>query len=103
MLSCGIDVHNVRKNPNPTDFLNHRRITLALDIGAKVGQFGNSLRRHGHGGKIALFEPVRAVFRQLATEADPGHGLAQQKPQGPNAGRSWDRLVAASSAAADIY
>jgi FkbM family methyltransferase len=65
----GIDVRNARKNPNLTDFLIHRHISLVLDIGANVGQFGDSLRRHGYRGKIVSFEPVKAVFRQLARRA----------------------------------
>jgi FkbM family methyltransferase len=43
------------------------RITLVIDVGANVGQFGQSLRDvSGYSGRIESFEPFSASFQQLA-------------------------------------
>jgi FkbM family methyltransferase len=53
--------HDVRRSK----FLQDQKISLVLDVGANVGQYGMSLRRLGYTGKIISFEPVDAVFQSL--------------------------------------
>jgi FkbM family methyltransferase len=48
-------------------------ITLALDVGASVGQTGRALRAMGYAGRIVSFEPAESSFRRLA-EAAAGDG-----------------------------
>jgi len=60
----GYDVHRCR--PNLGQFLISRNIDLFLDVGANVGQTGLQLREMGYRGRIVSFEPVSAVFRELA-------------------------------------
>ena len=60
----GYDVHRCR--PNLGQFLISRNIDLFLDVGANVGQTGLQLREMGYRGRIVSFEPVSAVFNELA-------------------------------------
>lgn len=51
------------------DFIESRAIDTVIDVGANVGQFGESLREGGYSGKILSFEPTRAAFETLAKKA----------------------------------
>jgi FkbM family methyltransferase len=44
-------------------------IDAVIDVGASRGQFAIETRKYGYSGAIVSFEPVRAVFEQLATAA----------------------------------
>ncbi|MFP5277757.1 MAG: FkbM family methyltransferase [Acidobacteriota bacterium] len=58
-----------RRTRDLTDFIENRKIDLVIDVGANVGQFGESLRAQGYRGKIVSFEPTRAAFQELARKA----------------------------------
>jgi FkbM family methyltransferase len=51
------------------DFIDDRAITLIIDVGANVGEFGERLRSAGYRGKIVSFEPGEAGFKQLSQKA----------------------------------
>lgn len=58
-----------RRTRDLTDFIEHRQIDTVIDVGANVGQFGESLRAEGYRGRIVSFEPTRAAFEELARKA----------------------------------
>lgn len=45
--------------------LSKRDLSIVLDIGANIGQFGSSLRLSGYKGKIISFEPLPTEHRKL--------------------------------------
>jgi FkbM family methyltransferase len=49
--------------------LGELRINCVLDVGANVGQFGQSLRRSGYRGRIASFEPLEEFATKLRRRA----------------------------------
>jgi FkbM family methyltransferase len=59
-----------RRTRDLFDFLETRAIDLVVDVGANVGQFGDSLRAGGYRGRIVSFEPVQAAFAALSRKAD---------------------------------
>lgn len=58
-----------RRTRDLTDFIESRRIDLVIDVGANVGQFGESLRAQGFRGRIVSVEPTAAAFQELARKA----------------------------------
>ena len=67
-----------RGTRNLAAILAHHEITLVLDVGANVGQYGHRLRRAGYGGRIVSFEPLSTAHSALCGEAagDPGWEVA---------------------------
>jgi FkbM family methyltransferase len=68
--------------------LDHRGITVVLDVGANVGQYAARLRQGGWGGRIVSFEPLptaRAALT-LAAAADPLWQIAPPMALGASAG-----------------
>jgi len=51
------------------DFIEDRKIDVVIDVGANVGQFGESLRAGGYRGKIVSFEPIESAFQALSIKA----------------------------------
>jgi FkbM family methyltransferase len=51
------------------DFIEDRQIDLVIDVGANIGQFGESLRDGGYQGRIVSFEPIESAFQTLAKKA----------------------------------
>jgi FkbM family methyltransferase len=51
------------------DFIESRKIDSVIDVGANVGQFGESLRADGYHGKIISFEPTASAFQILSKKA----------------------------------
>jgi FkbM family methyltransferase len=53
-----------------TDFIEDRKIDTVVDVGANIGQFGESLRAEGFRGKIISFEPTESAFQALSKKAE---------------------------------
>jgi FkbM family methyltransferase len=51
------------------DFIADREIDVVIDVGANIGQFGESLRAGGYRGRIVSFEPIASAFRALSKRA----------------------------------
>ncbi len=51
------------------DFIADRKIDVVIDVGANVGQFGESLRAGGYRGRIVSFEPIESAFQVLSRKA----------------------------------
>lgn len=51
------------------DFIQDRDIDVVIDVGANIGQFGESLRADGYKGKIVSFEPIKSAFQTLSSKA----------------------------------
>jgi FkbM family methyltransferase len=60
----------VRSRDSMHRVLNKLSIDCVIDVGANHGQFGQWLRDIGYKGWIVSFEPVRAVFEDLAKQAE---------------------------------
>ncbi|MBS0363284.1 MAG: FkbM family methyltransferase [Proteobacteria bacterium] len=57
------------KIPSLGDFIHDRGCDLVIDVGANVGQFGESLRELGYRGKILSFEPINSCFATLVEKS----------------------------------
>ncbi len=51
------------------DFIADREIDVVIDVGANIGQFGESLRAGGYRGRIVSFEPIASAFHALSKRA----------------------------------
>jgi FkbM family methyltransferase len=51
------------------DFIENRKVDTVIDVGANIGQFGESLRANGFREKIVSFEPTSSAFQALAQKA----------------------------------
>jgi FkbM family methyltransferase len=61
------------------DFIEDRKIDVVIDVGANVGQFGESLRAGGYRDKIISFEPIASAFQALSKRAaEDGNWEAHQ-------------------------
>lgn len=74
MKWMGFDLVRVRNNHTSLDdhlknVLEKYKIDCVLDVGANIGQYGESLRALGFEGWIVSFEPVKAVFDELNERA----------------------------------
>jgi FkbM family methyltransferase len=61
--------YELTRTPGAVDFMHSRNVDLVLDVGANKGQFARGLRAQGYRGRIHSFEPVKAVYDQLAAAA----------------------------------
>ena len=68
--------------------LSAHEINLLFDVGANAGQFGESLREAGYGGRIVSFEPLSAAREQLlsAGRNDPLWDIAPRAAIGSEDG-----------------
>lgn len=58
-----------RKIAQVAGFLLSRKVSLVLDVGANVGQYGKELRARGYRGRIVSFEPVSGFHATLKKNA----------------------------------
>lgn len=59
--------------PHRAALLNHRQISVVVDVGANTGQFARKLRKLGYPGTIISMEPMTAEYKKLVSisSADP--------------------------------
>jgi len=77
-----------KNTANLVRVLEHAGVTLAIDVGANLGQYALRLRRAGYAGRIVSIEPVAAVQAKLAalSAADPGWTVAEPMALGAEEG-----------------
>lgn len=72
-LFARVGLYATNSNRNFRDVVQHELATVdttvALDVGASRGQYGEWLRSSGFKGRILSFEPGTTSFRQLASRA----------------------------------
>lgn len=65
----GIDIHRYRlqtpESARLAVMLAHNGVNLVFDVGANIGQFAQSLRGAGYGGRLVSFEPLTSAHAQL--------------------------------------
>lgn len=68
----GVAVARASNARDLIDFIHDREIDVVIDVGANIGQFGESLRNKGYRGRIVSFEPIESAYRTLSrrTAAD---------------------------------
>lgn len=62
-------ISNLSKFMYINKLLHEFKIDLVLDVGANIGEYGQSLRDIGYKGQIVSFEPVATVFADLNKSA----------------------------------
>jgi FkbM family methyltransferase len=50
-------------------WMQRSNLSLVLDVGANEGQYARHIRSEGYAGRIISFEPLRAAFKQLQSNA----------------------------------
>ena len=74
---AGFDIVRYEPRTHPLarrkKILSTYQISLVLDVGANVGQYGQQLREIGYKGNIVSFEPLSVAFNELKrrSEQDP--------------------------------
>jgi len=74
LQDAGLDVSRFpseRAEHRRNKLLTAARISLVLDVGANVGEFGTELRRFGYRGRIVSFEPLPSVYARLEQRVGP--------------------------------
>jgi FkbM family methyltransferase len=72
--SLGVEVGHYRPvEQRRAQIIIEHNVDLVLDVGANVGQYAQSIRAHGYGGRIISFEPLLQAYGALevATLSDP--------------------------------
>lgn len=66
----GVDVRHYSQTTDPyrQKLLSRLDVTLVLDIGANVGQWGARVRRLGYEGRMVSFEPLPDAYRTLQSQ-----------------------------------
>lgn len=72
-LASPKSVNSISKYMYIRKLIDEFEISLILDVGANIGQFGMSMRELGYAGTLVSFEPVAAPFAKLkaAASGDP--------------------------------
>lgn len=61
----GVDIHRIRKAPEPIEYLKTLGIRTVIDVGANIGQFAQEIRGLLPDAMIYSFEPLRDCYEQL--------------------------------------
>jgi FkbM family methyltransferase len=103
----GLDIRRYRPNSSEAWQLNAmlaaHGVNVVFDVGANVGQYAQSLREAGYGGRIVSFEPLPAAHAQLvaASSKDPRWDIAPRTAVGGEDGEV-DLHVAGNSVSSSI-
>ncbi len=85
----GVRIHSVSNDPGLIDYINGRGISIVIDVGANIGQFGETLRANGYLGRIISFEPVESAFQMLSKKAaEDGNWQAHHCGLGASSGEA---------------
>lgn len=103
----GLDIRRYRPNSSEAWQLNAmlgaHGVNVVFDVGANVGQYAQSLRGAGYGGRIVSFEPLPAAHARLlaASSKDPLWDIAPRMAVGSEDGEI-DLHVASNSVSSSI-
>jgi FkbM family methyltransferase len=65
LTRLGYEIHRW----GPVKLLQAEGVSLVLDVGANIGQYGRRLRYGGYEGRIVSFEPVSEAYAELSRHA----------------------------------
>jgi len=77
LRALGYDIVAYQPHKNPLArrmrLMSHYGVEMVFDVGAAIGQYGQTLRDLGYRGKIVSFEPIKSSFEilQRTAERDP--------------------------------
>lgn len=74
--------------PHLATLLAAHKVSLVLDVGANIGQYGGRLIEHGYAGRIVSYEPLAAAHATLQAKAaaQPNWQVAPRAAVGASSG-----------------
>lgn len=98
IVSYDTPFHRMRRKK----LLSSLGITLVIDIGANVGQYGETLRNLGYKGRIASFEPQYLAFHELSRRAYCDHDWLTVKAAVGKEGGEADIFITENSVSSSL-